>query len=94
MVTVRSITAGACPVHWPGQLHELGECAGTGSVQSDGAAEKPQHTGKSAAKYWASKGLNTLVDAGQFNKITQRNNGGQKGAADRQALYDRALKVL
>ena len=40
------------------------------------------------------KGLSTLADAGQFDKITQRINGGQNGAADRQALYARALKVL
>ena len=35
-----------------------------------------------------------LADAGQFDKITQRINGGQNGAADRQALYVRSLKVL
>ena len=56
--------------------------------------EKPQHACMSAAWYWASKGLNTLADAGQFDKITLRINGGQTGAADRQALYARALKVL
>ena len=48
----------------------------------------------SAAWFWANKGLNTLADAGQFGKITQRINGGQNGAADRQALYAKALKVL
>ena len=56
--------------------------------------EKPQHACMSAAWYWASKGLNTLADAGQFDKITLRINGGHTGAADRQALYARALKVL
>ena len=56
--------------------------------------EKPQHACMSAAWYWASKGLNTLADAGQFDRITQRINGGQNGAADRQALYAWALKVL
>ena len=56
--------------------------------------EKPQHACMSAAWYWASKGLNTLADKGLFDKITQRINGGQNGAADRQALYARALKVL
>ena len=56
--------------------------------------EKPQHACMSAAWFWATKGLNTLADAGQFDKITQRINGGQNGAADRQALYACALKVL
>ncbi|OKA18169.1 chitinase [Pseudomonas versuta] len=56
--------------------------------------EKPQHACMSAAWYWAIKGLNTLADTDQFDKITQRINGGQNGAADRQALYAQALKVL
>ena len=56
--------------------------------------EKPQHACMSAAWFWATKGLSTLADAGQFDKITSRINGGQNGAADRQALYARALKVL
>ena len=56
--------------------------------------EKPQHACMSAAWFWATKGLSTLADAGQFDKITQRINGGQNGAADRQSLYARALKVL
>ena len=42
----------------------------------------------------ATRGLNTLADAGKFDRITQRINGGQNGAADRQALYVWALKVL
>ena len=56
--------------------------------------EKPQHACMSAAWFWATNGLNTLADAGKFEAITQRINGGQNGAADRQALYSRALKVL
>ena len=48
-----------------------------------------QHVG-----FWASNGLNTLADKGDLTKITQRINGGQNGAADRQALYAKALKVL
>ena len=56
--------------------------------------EKPQHACMSAAWFWATNGLNTLADAGKFDAITQRINGGQSGAADRQALHARALKVL
>ncbi|MFV3014245.1 glycoside hydrolase family 19 protein, partial [Pseudomonas sp. KHB2.9] len=33
-------------------------------------------------------------DQGDFVKITRRINGGTNGQADRQALYDKALKVL
>ena len=56
--------------------------------------EKPQHACMSAAWFWVTRGLNTLADAGQFDRITRRINGGQNGAADRQTLYARALKVL
>ena len=48
----------------------------------------------SAAWFWSSRGLNTLADADKFDTITRRINGGQNGAADRQALYARALEVM
>lgn len=48
--------------------------------------EEPQHACMSTAWFWTSRGLNTLADAGQFDRITRRINGGQNGAADRQAL--------
>ena len=56
--------------------------------------DKPQHACMSAAWFWATRGLNTLADAGQFDKIALRINGGQNSAAYRQALYARALKVM
>ena len=71
-----------------------GEGLGLDLVKQPELLEKPQHACMSAAWFWATKGLSTLADAGQFDKITQRINGGQNGAADRQALYARALKVL
>ena len=71
-----------------------GEALGLDLITQPELLEKPQHACMSAAWFWASKGLSTLADAGQFDKITRRINGGQNGAADRQALYARALKVL
>ena len=71
-----------------------GEGLGLDLIKQPELLEKPQHACMSAAWFWATKGLNTLADAGQFDKITQRINGGQNGAADRQALYAQALKVL
>ncbi|RUT37502.1 glycoside hydrolase family 19 protein [Pseudomonas sp. PAMC 29040] len=73
---------------------ECGEALGLDLVNHPELLEKPQHACMSAAWYWASKGLNSLADAGKFDTITRRINGGQNGAADRQALYARALKVL
>ncbi|MBJ2258335.1 glycoside hydrolase family 19 protein [Pseudomonas psychrophila] len=71
-----------------------GEGLGLDLIKQPELLEKPQHACMSAAWFWATKGLSTLADAGHFDKITQRINGGQNGAADRQALYAKALKVL
>ena len=71
-----------------------GEGLGLDLIKQPELLENPQHACMSAAWFWATKGLSTLADAGEFDKITRRINGGQNGAADRQALYARALKVL
>ena len=71
-----------------------GEALGLDLINHPEILEKPQHACMSAAWFWASRGLNTLADAGSFSKITQRINGGQNGAADRQALYAKARKVV
>ena len=71
-----------------------GEALALDLINQPELLEKPQHACMSAAWFWASRGLNTLADAGQFDKITQRINGGQNGAADRLGLYAKALKVL
>ena len=71
-----------------------GEALDLDLIKQPELLEKPQHACMSAAWFWATKGLSTLADAGQFDKITRRINGGQNGAPDRQALYARALKVL
>ena len=53
----------------------------------------------SVAWFWATHGLNTLADAGHNKNIGSIINTGGKGrtpngAAERQAFYDAALKVL
>ena len=71
-----------------------GEALGLDLIAHPELLEKPQHACMSAAWFWATNGLNTLADAGTFEAITQGVNGGQNGAADRQTLYAKALKVL
>ena len=71
-----------------------GEGLGLDLIKQPELLEKPQHACMSAAWFWATRGLNTLADATQFDRITRRINGGQNGAADRQTLYAPALKVL
>ena len=71
-----------------------GEALGLDLIAQPELLEKPQHACMSAAWFWACRGLNTLADAGKFDAITQRINGGQNGATDRKALYAKASKVL
>lgn len=71
-----------------------GEALGLDLLNAPELLEQPQWAAHSAAWFWSINGLNALADAGHFDKITQRINGGQNGAADRRALYAQALKVL
>ncbi|VVN81247.1 glycoside hydrolase family 19 protein [Pseudomonas fluorescens] len=71
-----------------------GEALGLDLINKPELLELPQHAAMSAAWFWSTRGLNTLADQKDFAKITKRINGGLTGQADRQALYDKALKVL
>ncbi|WP_115530239.1 glycoside hydrolase family 19 protein [Xanthomonas campestris] len=56
--------------------------------------EQPKWGALAAAAFWDTRNLNPLADAGRFDDITERVNGGQNGAADRRARYAKALKAL
>lgn len=56
--------------------------------------ETPRWASLSAGWFWSSRGLNALADAGEFDQITRRINGGQNGRADRLALHLAAAEVL
>ncbi|WP_338523379.1 glycoside hydrolase family 19 protein [Pseudomonas batumici] len=71
-----------------------GDALGVDLIGNPDLLAQPQYAALSAAWYWATNGLNTLADAGSFDAITQRINGAQNGAADRQALYATAQQVL
>ena len=71
-----------------------GDALGLDLLSKPELLELPQHAAMSAAWFWSMKDLNTLADKGDFVKITRRINGGLNGQADRQGLYDKALKVL
>lgn len=77
-----------------GNYAACGEALGLALINQPELLEQPQYAAMSAAWFWSTRGLNTLADQGQFVKITRRINGGLTGQDDRQALYDKALKVL
>lgn len=56
--------------------------------------EEPINACRSAGWFWKNKGLNALADKPDFRTITQRINGGQNGAEDRERLYTKAKLVL
>lgn len=56
--------------------------------------EQPEWAARSAAWFWASNGLNELADAGKFEQITRRINGGTHGQPERLALWKAGREVL
>lgn len=76
------------------QYQRCGHALGLPLVEQPELLEKPEWGALSAAWFWADAGLNALADAGRFDDITQRINGGQKGRAERRLLWDRARTVL
>lgn len=56
--------------------------------------EQPEWAALSAAWYWSTNGLNELADAGQFEQITRRINGGTHGQPERLALWQTGKEVL
>lgn len=49
---------------------------------------------RSAAWFWRSRNLNGLADAGDFETLSRRINGGLNGIEDRKERWDRARRVL
>lgn len=75
------------------------EALGLPLVNHPELLEQPEAACLSAAWWWKSRGLNELADAGRFQDIGSIINTGKpgrvpKGAEDRNALYDLALKVM
>lgn len=56
--------------------------------------EQPRWAAWSAAEWWASHGCNELADAGDFDALTRRINGGLNGQPDRLARWERCKALL
>lgn len=70
------------------------EALGEDFIASPALLETPRWASLSAGWFWASRDLNALADAGEFDRITRRINGGQTGRADRLALHAAAHQVI
>ncbi|AJG19441.1 Phage lysozyme [Cupriavidus basilensis] len=49
---------------------------------------------RSACWFWASRNLNALADAGDFEALTRKINGGTNGLADRKERWARAKQFI
>ncbi len=87
---------GRGPIQVTGRANyqRYGALMGKDLVGSPQLAATPEVGFTTAALFWQKNGLNELADADDFRNITQRINGGQNGAADREQFYALAQEVL
>ena len=87
---------GRGPIQLTGRnnYRKAGQALGVDLEGNPQRAADPDMGFRVACWFWKTNGLNALVDAGNFDAITRRINGGYNGKADRDARYQRALQVL
>lgn len=87
---------GRGPIQLTGRANygAAGAALGVDLVRSPALAASPAVGFRVAAWFWKSRGLNAMADAGDFERITVRINGGLNGYPDRVRYWERAKKVL
>lgn len=73
---------------------KLAKALGVDVVGNPALLESPHLAARSAAWWWAAHGCNELADAGDFEKLTRRINGGTNGLKDRIERHERAKAAL
>ena len=71
-----------------------GSGIGMDLLSSPGLLIDPKYATLSAGWFWNKKGLNALADAGDYETMTKRINGGLIGLDDRKAKIAKAISVL
>lgn len=74
--------------------HECGKALGVDLITNPELLETNDLACRSAAWFWASRGLNDLADKGDYIRICRRINGGLNGLKERQAYYVKAMLYL
>lgn len=72
----------------------MGHALGLDLEQDPDLLSTPKLACRSAGCFWASHGLNTYADLGEFEKLTKRINGGLNGIDDRRNLWGAAKNAL
>lgn len=86
--------AGITHLTFRDNFREFGAALGVDLVAQPELAADPTVMFRIAARYWATRGCNTLADAGSFETITRRINGGLNGQSSRLVYWARAKKAL
>jgi putative chitinase len=73
---------------------KAGEALGVDLIAKPELLGEPALAARSAGWFWKTHGCNELADAGDFEKVTRRINGGLNGYAERLGLWKAALEVL
>lgn len=73
---------------------ECGKALGVDLITNPELLETNDLACRSAAWFWASRGLNDLADRGDFERITKRINGGLNGYQERLVYHARAKMAL
>jgi putative chitinase len=71
-----------------------GTAIGVDLIGNPNLLTEPEYAVLSAGWFWNKKGLNALADAGDYETMTKRINGGLIGLDDRKAKIAKALSVL
>lgn len=87
---------GRGPIQITGRFNykKYGDLLGIDLTAAPERAATPEIGFATAGLFWQRNGLNELADADNFKFITQRINGGQNGAAEREGFYELAKQVL
>lgn len=73
---------------------KAGEALGANLIEQPELLGEPELACRSAGWFWKSHGLNELADAGNYEAITKRINGGLNGYAERLGLWEAAKETL
>jgi putative chitinase len=77
-----------------GNYERCGKALGEDLVNKPELLGEPALACRSAGWFWKCNGCNELADAGKFEALTKRINGGLNGYPERMALWEAAKSVL
>ncbi|HXE49549.1 MAG TPA: glycoside hydrolase family 19 protein [Ramlibacter sp.] len=91
---VRYLGRGLIQVTGRANYDTCGKALGADLLSNPELLETPELACRSAAWFWSTRGLNALADAGEWEKISRRINGGANGLAERLAFTRKALEIF